>query len=43
MREEQQQEMPMTSSLWPLKQFEGIVTFEPVPKRSWECRYGLIA
>jgi hypothetical protein len=33
----------MTSSLWPLKQSEGIVTFGPVPERSWESRYGLIA
>jgi hypothetical protein len=33
----------MTSSLWPLKQSEGTVTFGPVPERSWECRYGLIA
>jgi hypothetical protein len=35
----------MTSSLWPLKQSEGIVTvvIRPVPERSWECRYGLIA
>jgi hypothetical protein len=33
----------MTSSLWPLKQAEGIVAFEPVPERSLESRYGLIA
>jgi hypothetical protein len=43
MRKEKQQEVPMTSSLWPLKQSEGIVMFGPVPERFWEGRDGLIA